>query len=302
MITRLTRIAAVGGIVVAGTGVGFLGQRAFGDDGTVTVTASPRRVAVETYRCPKSGPLGPLHSGDRVYITGRGAGADAAWLQIRDPGSPAERRWVPAAALDVDASTDKLPRLRCGEGGGTVDAPPATRAAGPTTTERDASTTTSSSTTTVPGQTSTTRRGASPPATRRLPATTKPGVTTPGTTAPPVTTAPAPTIGSVKASPTAITEDWKAVCPTAKTTSTITANAAHATSATLRWTLYGGGSGSRAMSRNGATFTGTLGPFPDGTTDGTGHLKVWVTATGPGGSVSSEGSPVPVTLYDCYFG
>lgn len=293
MVTRITRFAVAAGVVASGTVAGFAGQRVFSDDAPAAVGATSGGRSVATYRCPDRDPLGALHRGDRVFITGRNAADRLGWLEIRDPDSPANRVWVRAAQLRADRGLGALPVVACdgADTGNTASTPP-------TSTTPPASTTAAASTSTTTPIATTTSTVGSPTTTVATRSTTtrpsQPGATT-TTVAPP----PPPTFGSMLASPSSITENDPGTCANKAYSSTVTVTIPNATSATLAWNLPGKTSGTRAMNRNGNVFSATLGPFPPSTTNTNGQLDVWVTATGPGGSATSQ--HIAVTLVDCPF-
>ncbi len=295
MITKITTALAVTGIVLGGVGIGFVGQRVFSDNASQNGKAGRASQTVQTYRCPDQGKVGVLTSGDRVFITGQDARNDPKWLEIRNPADTSGRLWVQADGLQADATTKSLPVVTC-----THPIAGKQTATGSRSTRPNTSTTTSS--TTVPGATTTTKPGQ----------TTIPGATTipdhsgtiPGhtTTVPgQVTTPPqgAPSIDKFIANPTTITENRPDTCPGESYSTTVTVNASNTANATLHWNMPGNFSGTRPMSRNGTTFTAQLGPFGPFASDDDGTITVWVTASGPGGTTSSN--HFGVTFKDCAF-
>lgn len=312
MLTRIARIAAVGGIVLTGTGVGFVGQR-LSADGPREVHASPTRVAVAAYACPDGTQAGVLHGGDRIYVVGRGEGDDDGWLQIRNPHDLDGRWWVEASALQADGDTSGVPVAKCSPNDDPRAAErEAERAAakGSSTTApgevpaTDGSTTTAPDASTVPG--SPTTRPSTRPTSPSTAGSTQPQSTT-STTAPPnsTTTAPKPkpSFGSLKASPSTIRERYTDATHFScgfDSTSDITVNVSNATTATLRWSSPAG-SGNKPMTKSGNKFSAELGPFPPGNPyDADRYINVWVSAVGPGGSADS--AHISVILKDCTFG
>lgn len=110
-------------------------------------------------------------------------------------------------------------------------------------------------------------------------------------------------VGPISRSTASIVEQWVGqpnTCGGAKTSS-IGVSITNATSATLSWS-GGGLGGLAAMSKQGSTFSATVGPFDESAVSpppSSVTLTVTITAHGPGGSHQRS---TTVSLADCYFG
>jgi len=108
----------IAGGAVVGVGVGV----ATGGADSIEVLAS-----VSTFDCPAGATVGALHSGDRVFATGRDD--SGAWLEVRAPRDQRARVWVEARYVTPDNDTAGLDVRSCDEQGEVAFAP----AAGDTT-------------------------------------------------------------------------------------------------------------------------------------------------------------------------
>lgn len=242
--------------------------------------------------------------------TGGGAGADDG----AGPQPRSRRRLVAAlaaaavlvAALAIGAlatrSDDEPLAVRSGD----RVAPTTALEAAPTgSTDPDAATTTQAgaSTTAAVAPTSPAQAGSTTTpgqvAAPGNPAGGAPAVTAPPVLSPPVTVAPttappanrAPTIGSTSRSGTSA---MQTSCNPSNATRTVTVSAADAeglAAVVLHWTQAGGGSGQRAMSRSGGTWSATLGPFAD-----PGDVTYRAVATDTNGATAS--SPAAAVTVD----
>lgn len=329
-VRRLLTALAVGGVVVAGAGGYALGASGRIDvvaDGTVTI---PDATAAY-HACPGTSPLGDLHRGDRVLLTG--VSEDGAWYELRSPIDLLDRAWVPAAVVTPDEDLD-LPVVGCG----LTDEELATVAGVVEADDADGATTTTT-TTTEPGAATTTdpADGPTPPGpTEPGPGTTPSGPTTvpsgsattapPGegpTPTPPPTSPPTvpptspttppdttgPTIGGFQRSVAAINETGSEFClpPATSTVRASVSDPSGVTSVTLLWSFTGAGgtvSGSRPMTLQGGAYQATLGPFTATTINtviGSVDVNWSVTATDGAGNTRTVAAPpaADVTLHNC---
>ncbi len=109
--TTVARGAVLAAAAAVGVSAGALAaDHPAGDPLTEPAEAARTRVAFTA--CPGGAPTGAFHDGDRVLATGRSD--DGAWIEVRAPeetdGSVA---WVPAAAIEPDASFGELPTSDC---------------------------------------------------------------------------------------------------------------------------------------------------------------------------------------------
>src|SRR5690606_2382536 len=105
--------AAVAGIVAVGGGVGYaIGSSEVVDIGSGGTVHLPHAAA--TYHaCPDAGPLGQLHRGDRVLLTG--VDETGEWFELRSPIDLLDRVWVRASVVTPDAgAVTDLPERTCG--------------------------------------------------------------------------------------------------------------------------------------------------------------------------------------------
>lgn len=264
----LTVVAAVGALLVGlvGYGMGRSGAVGLREDRAVEVPDG----TLAYYSCPGLTPLGELHRGDRVLVTGRDL--SGRWAEIRSPLSLDERAWVRLGLLELDETPNLLVRDCIDPVTGEI-APPPTEPEETTTTSTSTTTTTSTSTTTTTVPETTT-------------STSSTTTTTTSTTVPaPTTTAapPAPAIGQITRNPDVIVEQNPGTCA-GSVTATISAPVQNVTGATLIWSV-GPTNGSRAMSIGGGNASGTVGPFSQGTVGlPEAPIQVTVRATGPGGT------------------
>ncbi len=325
-VRHLLMALAVGGVVAVGAGGYALGASGRVDvvaDGTVTVPDA----TASYHACPGTTPIGDLHRGDRVLLTGRSA--DGAWFELRSPIDLLDRAWVPATAVTPDADDD-LPVVECGltdEEVATVDGVvEPTEPDGTTTTTTTTDPGAATTTTTVPPVDATTPTTPPPgqPTVPGTPPTVPPGPTSttapgpvppptsPPPTAPPPTPPPdttGPTISGFQRSVAAINETGSEFClpPATSTVRASVTDPSGVGSVTLHWSFDGAGgpvTGSRPMTLQGGTYQATLGPFPATTiTTLIGQVTVgWsVTAVDGAGNVRTVAAPpgAAVTLHNC---
>ena len=228
--------AAAAGLIVGGV---------LGAIGGIDLVREPSQVVrgatASYYDCPGGEPLGTVHSGDRVFLTGRDA--TGQWVEVRSPSDVRHRAWIHAAHVAPDDTVGGLPVVPCPASSPTVEVVPSSDT---TTTTLDGTTTT------VPGGTSTTS------------ATT--------TTQPPDSTGPS--VSNAAASPTQIWEEdgLGTTCPGG--TMRQTTIQAHVTdpsgvdSVTAQWSDPDGNH-SVSMSAIGSDYSTTIGPYEAGAWDPT---------------------------------
>ena len=314
LIGLLVPALAAGGLLFgfAGGAAGLVGG------GSKTEVAPLTPVSVSG--CPGGAPVGTLHRGDQVFVTGRDKTGD--YLQIRDLTDITARVWVASVAV-VSAEQVQHVQVAGYEEGcqrEVVGAPHPVSPVGETSS-------TVAETTAVPGIVTTstsaggTARTTAPGATTSpsgTPVTTTPGTTTStsvrGTT---VTTTPSsttttaadnapPAISGTSATPTEIWESYPSAggrCSTQTTTvvSAQVSDASGLSTVTMSWSI-GKVNGSSAMSPSGGSYRATLGSFPYLTVpDGTvGQIAVTVTATDTRGNTSTASTTVPLhSASDC---
>jgi hypothetical protein len=304
----LPAIAAVGLVVgFAGGAAGLVG----GASKTELAALTP--VAVSD--CPGGSPVGTLHRGDQVFVTGKDKSGDH--LQIRDLTDVERRVWVSSTAVVASGQVrqvavagyeDSCKRDPVGASQPLAGDAPST-AAEDTTVPGPATTTTSSVGTTV-----TTRPGGTTTSTSSggTTVTTTPGGTTSSTSvsSTTVTTGPAstttvadqagPAIAGTGASPTEIWESYPSAggrCTT-QTTTVVSAGVSDpsgVSTVSMSWSV-GKSSGSSPMTLSSGSYRATLGSFayltvPDGTV---GQIGVTVIATDTRGNTSTASITVPL--------
>lgn len=109
--TNVARGAVLAAAAAVGVSAGALAaDDPAGDPPTEPAEATRTRVAFAV--CPGGAPTGAFHGGDRVLATGRSD--DGAWIEVRAPEEADGRvAWVPAAAVEPDASFGHLPTSGC---------------------------------------------------------------------------------------------------------------------------------------------------------------------------------------------
>jgi hypothetical protein len=239
-------------------------------------------------RCPDEPPVGVLRVGDDVLVTGKSA--DGTWVELRAPGAPTERVWVPARL--IEARTSGLPVRACD------DAQRAgTDVASPKTGRPVVLSANSGSGGGARGATTTTSRsaGESPPSTTNRPEQETTTTTTPG----PDRVGPSiyqPMAGGELPDGTDRIFDGPACGPTSIAVEAVVLDPSGVSSATLYWSFPGRNgqvSGSRLMERSGTKFHSMLGPFPAGTAPVSGSTLIswWIEATDTAGNTSRANAP-----------
>jgi len=259
--------AAVAGIVAVGGGVGY----AIGSGEVVDIgsggSVHPPRAAATYHACPDAGPLGQLHRGDRVLLTG--VDETGEWFELRSPIDLLDRVWVRASVVTPDAgAVTDLPERTCG-----VTDEELTLAELPADepdddeegTEDEAEGEEADETTTTavePGTPTTTPTAAQPPA------TTPPGQSSP--TPPPADRTGPRIVAFTRGAPGLrvvggefCTEHWR---PTSTEVSVQVADPSGVASVVLAWAVPNvDGHIEVTMVRDGgSTYRATLGPFPGG--------------------------------------
>lgn len=250
--SRWGRGGAILGVagVVAAAAAGFALGRSGGLDlvGESAAISGPPDAVAPFSACPGGPPIGELHRGDRVFLTGRDEAG--TWLELRSPAGASDRVWLQAEAVGPDSEVDGLPVHDCTTEGAQL------AMAGETITTLPP--------TTVPGATTTT---AGPSTTTTIATTTsQPGTTTPttsGDTAPPSVTALQADVNEI------YTNDG--VCgprPRSTPVEALVTDASEISSVELGWSFPGANgtvSGTKAMTLSGGRYRAVFGPFPDGT-------------------------------------
>jgi hypothetical protein len=308
LIGLLVPALAAGGLLFgfAGGAAGLVG----GGAKTEVAPLTP----VSVFGCPGGAPVGTLHRGDRVFVTGRDKTGD--YLQIRDLTDITARVWV--ASNVVGAGQVQHVQVAAYEEGCQREVVGAPHPVGPL---GETPSSVVAETTAVPGIVTTstsaggTARTTAPGATTSptgAPVTTTPGTTTStGVSGTTVTTTPGsttttaadnapPAISGTSATPKEIWESYPSAGGTcsSQTTTVVSAQVSDASglsAVTMSWSI-GKVNGSSAMSPSGGSYRATLGSFPYHTVpDGkVGQIAVTVTATDTRGNTSTASTTVPL--------
>jgi len=282
-------ILVAGGVAGAGAGVALDQAGVLGSTSGDTSVAAPGPVAYA--RCPSGVAIGSFHQDDRVFLTGRAK--NSQWVEVRDPANLDARVWVVADVVVPDNEVAQLPVHAC--------TPEAAASASSTTT-----TTTTVAPDAAPTDettTTTTAPGASPVA----PPAAGGGPSGGGSPPPPGDTTP-PAINQAGLGPNPIWEQaganpngcfLKSTYKVVANVSAVVTDPSGVASVTVSWD--GAQAGSRAMSANGDSWSGSVGPFasqlPYG---GQAQLTVTITARDNAGNTST--TQLALTVYACVLG
>lgn len=266
LVRRLVVGATVAGLVAAGA-AGY----AAGASDTLDVlgegTLDLPDASAAYHACPGSGPVGEVHRGDRVLLTG--VSEDGRWYEVRSPFDLLDRVWVPASAVTPDASIE-LPEVSCGLSEDELVLATGEILETTTTTPDDTTTSTTlpenattsttgpESPTTVPGQVTTPTT--SPPAT--APTTQPPATTQPPSTVPPDTTGPVINVTSISAPKIMVAGTEFCGLPTTTTVTVAVSDPSGVSSVALRWNPDGPPpAAQKAMVPSGGGYAATTDPY-----------------------------------------
>lgn len=299
--------AAVAGIVVVGGGVGY----AVGSSDLVDVAGAASahlpHASADYHACPGSGPLGQLHRGDRVLLTG--VDDTGGWYELRSPIDLLDRVWVPASTVTPDDDVAAaLPERACGltdeeltlaTGEPVEPEVPEDEADEP---EEEVEETTTTAPVDPGGPTT------------APPTTAAPGQPSPPSTQPPVTSPPTtvdrtgPTITGFTRGAPHLREQSVEFCerPASTEVSVTVTDPAGVGTVTLHWSEPDAlGRTQVAMTRHGSTYRAVLGPFRTGTLSANGTSAIdlgWrVTAHDGAGNTRTVTAPASaaVVLENC---
>lgn len=303
----------LGGLTIAalaGVGVGaWAGSSGSGSAGTNAAGVTGDLPTAQIWRCPDSGEVGHLTSGDRILLTGRSE--DRAWARLRDPHDLEANVWVSSAAVDADRDIESLPVVECDDPTANPDILALGATVGSTVVPQDdpGDPIEETTTTTAPEDTTTTADPQPTPGPNPTPTPSPDRPDGPTTT----TTAPdraGPVITNLVASPTKITTidgpglhcEGELAIKTTTISATIS-DPSGVNSVRLGWSVNGH-TGSTNMTPSDGRWKATIGQFPYLTIPINTSAPIQVTVTATDRANNTSKSQTTITLQssaDCLF-